>query len=256
MTSNSLSSYLITCLTESARIVSNYSLTPPTTCPHNTEHTIDPTQTSVYDTQALTNVSVMIPDGYYQCTTMDLDMPTCTPGTVFTKDITWPMRIFLWTTSFYLPSDSEGDTFDVIAAPDTTIGYLTENVDVDSTQITVSESVTSNMIPGLDITLFDGNNRNELGRITACDPINHTVTFEAATTNSFSVGTLIYFNLKNIRNFDVCRNVATEVNLASAWIKYKEIPANTIMRMVYHNNNGGAKCIAMRVEYYIVAPST
>ena len=163
------------------------------------------------------------------------------------------MKIYLWTTSLYLPSDSEGDTFDLIAAPDTPIGYLVNVANISGTQIMVSDTVTANMIPSLDITLYDGNNRNELGRITAFDQENHLVTFETATTNSFAAGTLVLFSLKNIRNFAVCRNISTEVHLSSAWIKYKEIPANTIMRIVYHNNNGSAKCIGMKVEYYIMA---
>lgn len=252
---STLSSYLVTCLTEGVRVVTNYSFEPPTTCPNNTSHTIDPSQTVVYDTQSLVNVSVVIPDGYYQCCTLDLDMPVCSPGSVYTKEISWPMKIYLWTISLYLPADSEGDSYDVISAPDTAIGYLTSGVDVGATQISVSETVTANMIPGLDIDLYDGVNRNVLGRITACDSVNHTVTFETATTNSFTQGTIVLFNLKNIRNFDVCRNIASEVHLATAWVKYKEVPANTIMRIVYHNNNGGAKCIAMKVEYYIM-PAT
>lgn len=46
-----LSSYLVTCLTEEIRIVSDYVASPPTTCPNNALHTIDPSQTVVYDTQ-------------------------------------------------------------------------------------------------------------------------------------------------------------------------------------------------------------
>jgi len=46
-----LSSYLITCLTEQIRIVSDYVASPPTTCPNNALHTIDPDQTQVSDTQ-------------------------------------------------------------------------------------------------------------------------------------------------------------------------------------------------------------
>jgi hypothetical protein len=179
-------------------------------------------------------------------------MDVCTPGTVFTKDISWPMKIYLWTTSVYLPADSEGDKFEIIAAPDTPIGYITGPAGIGVTQISVSETVTANMIPGLDITLYDGVNRNDLGRITACDTINHTVSFETATINAFSPGTLVLFSLKNVRDFAVCRNIAMEVSLAAGWIKYKEVPPNTILRMVYYNNNGGAKCIAMKVEYYIM----
>jgi len=249
-----LTSYMVTCLTENLRIVTDYRTTVPTSCPNNSGHTIDPDQTTVYDTRTMNNVSVLIPSGYYQCTTVDLDMPTCTPGTIFTKDISWPMRVLLWTTSFYLPENSAGDVFDVIAAPDTPIGYLIAQASADSTTISVSPTVIQNMIPGLDITLYDGVNRNDLGRIVSCDAENSTVTFEDATINSFNIGTIVLFNLKNVRQFDVCRDIATEVHLAAGWVKYKEIPPNTTLRMVYYNNNGGTKCIAMKVEYYIVQP--
>ena len=250
-----LDSLLISCLTEGRRVVSTYSYVPPTTCPNDTSHTIDPSQTQIHDSQTLTSVNVILPDGYYQCTTLDLEMPDGPIGTVYTKDISWPMKIYLWTISLYLPTDSEGDFFDVIAAPDTVIGYTTDTLNIGSTQMSVSSTVTTNMIPGLDIALYDGQNRNELGRITAIDSVNHIVTFETATTQSFAQGTLIFFNLKNVRHFEVCRNISTEVQLAQAWVKYKEIPANTNMRMVYTNNTGESKCIGMKLEYYIMPPS-
>lgn len=250
-----LSQYLVTCLTESTRVTTDYRNTPPTTCPNNNEHTIDPAQTQVYCTKPMTDVQVLIPNGYYQCSTLDLDMPECTPGTIFTADLVNPMRILLWTTSMYLPPNSEGDTVDIITAPDTPIGYITSSVSADTNVIPVSSTVVGFIIPGLDISLYDGVNYNDLGRVTAVDTQNSTVSIEFATANSFNMGTPVLFNLKSVRAFDVCEDFSGEVSLGSAWVKYKEVPANTTMRVSYHNNDGVAKCIVLKFEYYIIQPT-
>lgn len=250
----SLSNYVVTCLTEGIRVVSDYRATPPTVCPNNNIHTIDPDQTQVYCTKPMTDVQVLIPSGYYQCSTLDLDMPTCTPGTIFTRDLVNPMRILLWTTSMYLPAQSEGDTVDIISAPDTPIGYITTSISADTSVIPVSSTVIENVLPGLDISLSDGNNYNDLGRILSIDQQNNTMTMEFSTTNSFDIGTPVLLNLKNVRNFDVCEDFSGEINLAAGWIKYKEVPANTTMRLIYHNNDGVAKCVVLKFEYYIVQP--
>jgi hypothetical protein len=247
-----LSNYVVTCLTENTRIISDYMFTPPTTCPHDTSHVIDQAQTTIYESQTTTKVSVNIPDGWYQCTTLDLDMPTCTVGTVFTKEISWPMKIYLWTMALYLPMDSEGDTFDVIASPDEPIGYITSTITAGNTNIHVSPTVTTNMIPGLDLAITDGTNYDSLDRITNIDVINGTIDIETTPIHDYAPGSVILFNLKNVRKFEVCRNIATEVQLAQAWVKYKEIPPNTCMRIVYTNTTGAAKCIALKIEYYIM----
>ena len=186
-----LSQYLVTCLTESTRVVTDYRNTTPTTCPNNNEHTIDPAQTQVYCTKPMTDVHILIPNGYYQCSSMDLDMPACTPGTIFTADIANPMRILLWTTSMYLPPNSEGDVVDIITAPDTPIGYITSSVETDSTVIPASATVIGFIIPGLDVSLFDGVNYNDLGRVLSISTENSTITIENATTNSFNIWFII-----------------------------------------------------------------
>lgn len=253
--SETLSQYVITCLTESMRITTDYRPTPPTCCPNNNTHTIDPTQTQVYTTKPMTDVQVLQPNGYYQCSTLDLDMPACTPGTIFSADLVNPMRVLLWTTSMFLPADSEGDRVEIIAAPDTPIGYITASISVDATVIPVSATVIGFLIPGLDIALYDGVNYHDLGRVISIDAVNGTVTIEYATISSFAIGTPVLFNLKNVRAFDVCRDFSGEINLGGAWIKYKEVPPNTTMRVVYTNNDGVAKCVVLKFEYYIVQPT-
>lgn len=252
--SEHLSQYIVTCLTEGLRVVTDYRSTPPTCCPNNNTHTIDPAQTQAYCVKPMTDVQVLQPNGYYQCSTLDLDMPACTPGTVFTSDLTNPMRVLLWTISMFLPPDSEGDKIDIIAAPDTPIGYITSSISADTSVIPVSSTVIGFMIPGLDIALYDGVNYNDLGRVVSIDSENSTVTVEFATLSSFTIGTPVLFNLKNVRGFDVCEDFSCEINLGGAWIKYKEIPPNTTMRLLYTNNDGVAKCIVLKFEYYIVQP--
>jgi hypothetical protein len=194
----------------------------------------------------------MAPEGYYQCTTMNLAIPLGSVGSIYTQDVSWPMKIALWTASVFVPSNSEGDIFDIVYAPDTPIGTVASVVNVGDTVISVSPTVTASVVPGFDVSLLDSTHRNDLNRVIALDTINKTITMETPTINSFDFGTTVDLNIKFIRSFVIGQNMTSEITLGSGWIKSMVIPPNTHLRVIYTNTTGTAKSISMKMEYHIM----
>lgn len=252
-----LISYMITCLTEQLRVVTPFMDSIPTTCPNNTGHTIDPNQTIEYKSLAAKQVTVIEKEnGWFQSTCISHTIPsTTTPPEITSFDMSWPSDIYLMSTKLYFETSSAGDSFNVICAPDTPLGVTTGTVSIGSTTIPVSTTVINNITRGLHVTLFDGNNRNELDRVTAIDVSNSTITVETATTNEFMTGTAVLLNVHCVRNFDICSTMIAPGNgieIGNRQLNGKIVNANTIMRFSYKNNNGSAKTVASHTEYMIL----
>jgi hypothetical protein len=253
----SLSSYLITCLTEQIRVVSPYVDTPPTTCPNNTAHTIDPTQTAVFQTINMSNVTVFEKEnGYFQATSICHTIPsTVTPPEVTIYDQSWPCDIYLMSTTIYLDDKSVGDTFDIICAPDTPVGTLIDDVDVSGNTLHVSSTVSSHVTRGMHVSLSDGVNKNDLGRITSTDIEKSLITVETATENGFSIGTLVLMNVHTVYNFGVCTAMISPngITFGNRPLNGKIVPANTTIRLTYTNSTGTGKVISCKTEYMILS---
>ena len=156
--------------------------------------------------------------------------------------------------TLYVSDSSIDDVINLISGPDTTVGYIIAPASIGATTITVSPTVIANVTRGLNITLFDGTNRNELGEITAINTSTNVLTFQTATTNSFAPGTLVYLNVHTIKDFTICDNMMSNqgISFGSKGFKGKKLPANMVVRFKNVNNTGVAKDIAFKVEYYIM----
>lgn len=243
--------YRYYCPTEDAYRL-EWGTTAPTNCPVDSA-VID--QSTVSVVQTVTTEEVIVTDGadgWYQSTAISMDVPGAT-GT-YTEDTSWPCDIILWTAVIYLDANSTGDSFQIIVAPNTAIGYLTAGCTSSSTTITVSPTVIAFVQRGLELTLNDGVNENQLGRITAIDTNTNTITFETATTNTFSAFTPVYISIYVIRNFITPSSMvgATKlISFAGKGLRGKIIPANTLVRYTYTNNSAVAKNVSIKLEYFM-----
>lgn len=248
-------SYLITCLTEGVRVTTDFMNHIPTHCPHDDDHVIDPDQTRVFQYISINQTTLVDPtNGWFQSMSVCKNIPEGAVGTITTFDISWPSNIMLWSFVMYFDPTADGDVVNIVSAPDTTIGTLTEAVGIGSTTIHVSPTVTANVMVGLEITLFDGTNRNELGRVLSTDTINLLVTFETATTHSYESGSLVYLNVHSVKNYAISSIMISPcgTSMGNRITIGKNIPQNTIMRTFYTNNTGTAKKVACKLEYSII----
>ena len=244
--------YRLYCIQE-ATFVYEWNTVAPTLCPNNhADRTIDPTQTIIVNSTD-TNYSVIGQNSLrnFQYTSCVIDVPSMTPGTVYTQDFTWPMTLQLWSGEMFTSTDNIGDHVTVYIAPDTTVGTLTANANIGNTTITVTPSAVNNqlIINGIYLQLYDGVNSNDCGRVTSYNTTTNTITFQTPLTNSFAIGTLVYLEYILIDNLYLHR-INDISHIALKGLQGKIIDPSTILRASYTNNNGNAKKLVFTVEFY------
>ena len=166
---------------------------------------------------------------------------------------TFPLDISMISVMVILNDDNIGDIVEADIGHHTTIGYLTEDV---STGITggvtgfgVSQTVIDYLNRGFQVTLTDGVNTDELGICTMIDRVNNKISCELPTTHSFSASSPTYVQqtVKIIDQIHIVNN--QNINLGGDKIGASYVPANTIGRCIYTNNDGKAKKFTFLIEY-------
>jgi len=242
--------YRVYCIQEN-KDVFQWSEIPPTICPNDHgDRTIDSSRTVIVDSRGKEIVTVNEPtDGYYQAITDKIIVPSDTPGSTYIHNLSFPMDVIMWRSEFKPSTNMVGDELSVIAGPDTIVGTLTSSGSIGETTITVSSTVITNVVKGIDIAIDDTVNYQDLGRVTAIDTDNSTITFENSLTNNYAIGSLIKINICMLRDY-VIDDDSERLKFGDKGFKGKLIPAGTVMRLKYKNNNGQAKTWYWRLEYY------
>ncbi len=229
----------------------------PTKCPTNTAHTIDLASVRITDTISKNIVKVQEETtptgGHFHAVTKVIN---ATASTTTTADYTWPFPISISAIYFVSTSDHTGDHLEMIGAPDTTIGAITQAVAATDTIINVSDTVVDNTEKGYYLKLSDGTNTDDLGRVLNVDKVNKTVTVETAAVNAFSAATPTYV-VQTIyltggpeggpEIFEIgapWRHIFGRSNIGSSYV-----PAGMVMRLRYIEKGATTKKIVFIVEY-------
>lgn len=147
-----------------------------------------------------------------------------------------------------------GDSIVADVGHHTTIGTITEDV---SSGITggitgfgVSQTVIDNLNIGYHVTLTTGVTSCELGRCVMINKRTNTISTEFPTTTSFSASTPTYVQqtVQMIRNLDFPESTVPIV-IGDDKIGSSYVPANTVGRIKYTNNDGKAKKFTFYIEY-------
>lgn len=245
--------YKIYCQTESAWI-EGWTTTPEliAACPTDANHTITADSVTVLETvsNGIVALTTTTP-GYFQISTISLTIPAGTPGTVYTQDITYPFETELWKTDYVSSLDSVDDILNIIIGPDTAVSVLTATGNIGDTVLNILTATfdAKILVRGCYLKLFNGVSVfQDVGRITAIDAINHTITVENALTSTFNGGSPVLLNLYLAKDFVIA---APSINyeFGSKGYTTKKIPPNTIIRLLYTNTNGNAKKVHFGIEY-------
>jgi hypothetical protein len=210
----------------------------PTTCPTNTAHTIDATQTSIVETRAPDIVNINQEDTLtgqnYAWNTQSF---TALANQTTSYTFSFPFNISVLEAQFISAEENRGDSWSWVIAPNTTIGALTGNVSVDDTVINVSPTVTANIKVGFYVNLFDGVNTEELGRVLAIDSDAGTITVETASTQAFSALSPTYVRMNIYFMKDAVFGHPWNLIYGEGKIKSSFVPANTLVQVDYTNNS-------------------
>ena len=221
----------------------------PTVCPNNNGHTINTSLTTIIQTVSTSTIKAEEnSDGYFETTHVELNVPSGTPGDLSEHDVAWPMDILLWRTLITPTADMIGDYISVVASPETTIGVLTAPVTGGTTVLNVNSTVTANIWRGFLVNIFDGVNKDFLGRCTNVNSGAGTITVETATVNSFDAGSAVQIGVYVLKNIYVADT--STIDIGTKGFKGKNITAGMKLRVRYINNSGTSKTVRWRPEYY------
>ena len=189
--------------------------------------------------------------GHFSTETVAFD---ATASTTTTHNHSWPMKVSVMSVSINpvisdTAADSqEGDTFEISIAPDTTVGSLTVDAESGATVLDVQQSVVDNIKVGYWVTVTDGTNTDDCGRVLAVDTSAKTITVETATTVAFAAATPTYIKqtVKMVPSFEIGTG---RITMGDDKIGCSSIPANTTARIKYTNNTANQKRARFNVEY-------
>lgn len=209
----------------------------PTTCPNNTMHEIDTNSIAIIDSVSNNDVTITSKDytstnGYYRMEGRVVDLPHTEP--VVKSDFWFSFNIVVYGMRFNTDIDQVGDTIDIIAAPDTLIGVLIAPCGPSTDILYVNDTVYNNVIPGFYITINDGVNSEEF-MVVGVSKETLSIQIEKPLQYHYNPMACMYLNIYIARNFKINNPDAYKIGYGT--FGGKPIPANTKIRIVYHNNN-------------------
>lgn len=240
----SLSSYLVTCVTEGIRLVTDYRTVPPTHCPNNIEHTIDENQTVIYSTQSLKQVSIYqggTDNAFYKA--LSYPFTPAVPGkneyTITTYYAVVPRLI-----NIYPNSDNIGDTFSLLLEGDTNVGTITSNASTSNNYIVVDDAALSKIQLGMRIYLSDGVTTTE---IDDCIVINdHTLYFPITIPQNYPSGSQVLTALPYLDEVPIANT--NNISIGSTTLYSDQINIGSKIKVVYQNNGAINKTISFSIE--------
>ncbi len=209
----------------------------PTTCPTNTSHTITTSLTTIIETRDHSEVTIKEEDiksgGHYFLQSIQFD---AIPDTTTTYIISFPININVISATMIIEEINRGDLVKWQVAPNTTIGAITNIVNIGATILDVSQTVTDNLDIGFCVKITDGVNTEYLGKCLLIDKENGQITVQIPTINSFSPLSPTYIQM-TVKYVDLELGGPTRLNVAKSKIGTSHLPANFPIHCNYTNKS-------------------
>ena len=243
--------YRVYCNTDSKNeYVWNTSI--PTTCPINSEHDINTESISIINEinpNLLKIQEERIPTGENFRSECYPLFGATGPDVITTRDFTWPYPVTVLEIKLYVEDQNKGDKIGLQVGPDTIIGVITSPVSIGATSITVSSTVLDYLMNGYNLSLTDGVNTDDCGRVNNINTSTSTVTFSTPTTHSFSHTSPTYVR-QTVRVIDdFTLGPKWLISVGDSKIGGAYVPSNTIVRTIYTNNENYSKTLYAQIEY-------
>lgn len=231
-----LKRYNVSCHTDGL-VTTDFVRLPPTTCPLNSSHVIDPvTDSDIVETSAYNTVSIYqggINIKYYKEKGYDIDI---TATSICTFNFETHYKLTPATFTFLPTSENIGDSFSMYVNTDTSIGTTTSAISINDTVIECNITDT-NFQPGLCLAITDGTNKTL--PITVLSISGTTITLEEPITFAFASGSQVLSYVPRIEKVPIVNsnNIYYGIDRLFA----DEISEGTTVRIIYYNNNSTAK---------------
>ena len=244
--------YRLWCIDEEAFVYS-YGTTPPTTCPNNTNHSINPDSISILAQYSNAPLEVKIKEESVPTNknikelTVPIVIPTSSPNTITTITIPWKKyQTSIKKITFTSTADHEGDIIDAYMARYVPIGTLAADAASGSTVFSVPPDTLTYINVGHEITLVSSNGTNELGTVLAIDTAAQTITTEQASTIAYTANTtVIQLSVHPIENYEIGPPSLMSWGGNNSSMA---VPPNTTITVNYRNISGAAKRLIFVME--------
>ncbi len=164
---------------------------------------------------------------------------------------TFPMNISLISCDLLIAPEHVGNILEVIVAPNTIIGNITADVTEGDTEIQVSPTVIENIYVGYFFSITENPNddqyRANLGRVLEVK--NASIIVEIGAPRAYAMNTPTYaeMSIKVFHNWEFPHE--GRIDIGDSKIGSSDIPKNTVIKLAYHNKNGGAKRFVLPADY-------
>lgn len=216
----------------------------PNYCFNDKNHTINPNSHQDIEVTQVINVKIeqeSIPTGgNYKSEGYSFE---AAPNTVTKYPVSWKIPITTNTVLVNTDESQIGDTLNAIVGPQTIIGVLTADHPIGTKIFSVNSTVTTNLVVGYEVILGSYN----LGICTRIDKANYLIETEFVSSVAYTAGTYLKAQVRIIKNFILGRNGG--LNLGTANVKGKYLPANTTTSVEYTNNSNTTKVFSFNIEF-------
>lgn len=210
----------------------------PTVCPNVNTHSINLESISVED--SVSEEKVVINEesnnktgGHFKIVSQAFD---ASPNTTTTYDFSYPIKMGVLAIHVPTNDSQEGDIMSVVLAPNTTIGAITADANINDTTLNVSQTVIDNIALGYYITITDFVNSDELNQVIAIDKVNNTITVETPVQTAFTAsGTYIQITIYYMDKWEIGRSWVYE--FGNSKIGASTADENVVARVIYENKS-------------------
>lgn len=230
-------------------------LTPPEGCFNNNTHVCSQLPIpldKIYNNNTRVQEEKIETGGNFKVKTLECNIPAGVTGTTYEFDNSFPHPISMVNVFFNTYEHNNCDVLNVDIAPDTLIGVITQDYDVGVTSLcsmTVTDTVIENSMIGGYLSIDNGITSASAGNIINIDKDNFTIDLIDPEQNiSFPAGSMVKLTVKMMEDYHLEAGT-NRVLLGSVKIGASYVPANTIGRIKYTNNNGLAKRFIFGLEY-------
>lgn len=173
----------------------------------------------------------------YRAKGLNLDI-TAMQGEKNWIDLSFPYPVNIFSCQYIHKEYMEGDVIDVVISPDAIIGAITANVAAGDTVINVQPTVIDNLKIGYRVNLFTGVTSEEIGECIAIDSVNNQITVSQGSTMAYMAGGPTYVRMNYYMVEDLVLRNRHAMELGKDLIGGSLLPANTVLRLMYTNNEG------------------
>lgn len=182
--------------------------------------------------------------GHFQAQSVQVSVEATTGW--YENTISFPFPISILTAEYAGHPDFDGDEGEFLIGPDTITGAITADSAANDTTFTVDQTVIDNAAIGFYYKVGG----EDIGRCTSIDKVNMTITCEGPAPSAHLVATPTYIQ-QTVKVGDTIKFTHEGVvSVGSSKIGGSYIPANTVIKLRYHNLLGGtARKFNVLLEY-------